>query len=82
MPTLRRVISRKAKLPDNYKSTTVKEEYVKSQDSAFILIVGPYDTYSFYLSSESSSCTRGTYLSDNETIKDIHPYAFIAKVQR
>ena len=78
MLVLRWCPSRKAKLSINYRRMMGREDHVESLDCTLLSSVDPYNSFSF--SSTSSSYIRDTYLVDNDTIKDMHTCAFIAKV--
>ena len=59
----------------------ISKEIKKSVDCAFLGSVYPYDIHAFSFSSASSLLTKDTYLSKDNTFEDIHPSAFISKLQ-
>ena len=50
-------------------------------DSVFIATMDERASNKFYFSSASSYFTSTTYLTEEKTIENLHPCAFISKVQ-
>ena len=78
--TLRRGPDREAKVTTDY-SGMIEKGNLKSVNNAFLETVDPYDSHTFLVSSASSFHTRDTYLSEDDTLEDLHPCAFVSKVQ-
>ena len=57
------------------------KEHAKTQDCALLGTVDPYGTNFFSFSSASSAYTWDTFISDDDTVEDLHPCEFTAKVQ-
>ena len=78
--TLKRRLDRAAKFPTDY-SGMIGKGILKSADNTCLETVYPYDLHTFSLSSASSLHTRDTYLSEDDTLEDLHPCAFLSKMQ-
>jgi hypothetical protein len=82
-PTPRRGPARAAKVPMSYRGMVCmkKEHPQQTVDSIFLGRIDLCDDHTFSFSSAFNYFTRDTYLSEDDTMEDIHPCAFTTKVQ-